>query len=436
MVMDYVEFKKDIIMDSLIPQEKTPVPKNFLILFSFLLLSSHVCASTSSGSHSQKDTISFIENLDGIWVSDLSYTEDFSGSPEYVLVVHDGIVKLDMIGYAANLVKMSVMGKIQEDKTTSQKVVEMGNDYVYMAWSNEQLKIPNQSIALAIGQFAGDVASGLTEKGVNSLLSHSFLKDIGTDILSGVASDLITGLVLDAFIPSKKIHILELYIQKVNETELIAHSIKQCIKIKGDNPPLIEKSEEDILFTKYDLDSGVYFDVPFLQQIYVPGEGAMNEIPENYQNIVKSYTKYYEIKIPTHISIENQMEYYGTGNPFNMFQNKKLQYFNEKKLLQRGVLTWKRSHLEEKHPYLGITIEVNEKGDILVSKVDDYSPAHMFGIMKGDIILSIDDEKVINQDQYENIITWFEPNDWTIFYVKRGRKKLHIPIELTWKYYK
>lgn len=371
---------------------------------------------------------SLLQQIEGVWISDVYTNEESSGLPSYVLVVHNGEARLDMIGYgyAETLVKNSPSDMPKKERTIAQRIEDV-NSSLYIAWSNERLKVPNQAIASGLGQTGGDVAYEITKQGTSELFGNSFVGELSSDLVSGVVSSVISSMIVDAFAPSKRINVLEMTIQQDNECELTAHAYIQEIKIKGQEQPLVIKSEETIHFTKYDPASGVFFDIPFEQKIYVPGEGFLKVIPPKYQEIGKSYLRYYDLKVPTHISQETTLPYtYYTANPFNIFQNKKIQYYNEQRVLSLGY-----NHSESK-AYLGAQMKIieNKKG-CYVDNVSPLSPAFLFNIQEGDCLLNIDGFEIETPEQAEKYIESLKPYEWITIRLKRGRKIFNIDVELS-----
>lgn len=380
---------------------------------------------------------SLLQDIEGIWISDLYSTDGYSGLPYYILIVRNGIAKLDMIGYgyAETLASSSPSNIPKNERTTAQRI-EDNKSSLYIAWSNERLKVPNQAIASGLGQTGGDVAHEITKKGTSELFGDSFLGELGSDLVSGVVSNVISSMIVDAFAPSKKINVLEMNVMQDNEYELTAHANIQEIKIKGEGKPIITKNEQTIHFTKYDPASGVFFDIPFEQKIYVPGDGFLKEIPQRYQEIGNSYLKYYDLKVPTHISQETMFSYYQTlpsdysnANPFNIFQIKKLQYYNELRVLNLGY-----EHSASK-AYLGVQMQVKKdkkgKEGCYVYKVFHSSPAYLFDIQEGDWLLSIDGFEIDTPEQAEKYIETLRPFEWVTIRLKRGKKTISAKVELS-----
>ena len=164
---------------------------------------------------------SLLQRIDGIWISDLYTNEESSGLPSYILIVRNGSVKLDMIGYgyAETLASSSPSNMPKEERTTVQRIEEYSST-LYIGWSNERLKVPNQEIASGLGEVGGDVAHEITKQGTSELFGDSFLGELGSDFVSGIVSDLISGMIYDAFAPTKRINILEMAIQQDNSYSL------------------------------------------------------------------------------------------------------------------------------------------------------------------------------------------------------------------------
>lgn len=385
----------------------------------------------------EQNNQSLLRDIEGIWISDLYTTEGYSGLPYYIMIVRDGIVKLDMIGYGfAEILASNSPSNIPKSERTTAQLIEDNNSSLYVAWSNERFKVPNQILASELVQAGGDVSHAITKRGTSELFGNSFVGELGSDLVSGVVSNVISSMISDALAPSKKIYVLEMTIQQNNEYELTAHADIQEIRIKGQGQPVVTRNAQEIQFTKYDTASGVFFDIPFEQKIYVPGDGLLKEIPPKYQEIGKSYLKYYDLRVPTHISSETMMSYYQTlpsdysnANPFNIFQIKKLQYYNEKKVLNLGY-----EHSVSK-AFWGVLIQTKEdkKGNkgCYFQKVVHSSPAYLFDIQEGDYLLCIDGFEIETPEQAEKYIESMKPFDWVTIRLKRGKKTKSVEVELS-----
>jgi serine protease Do len=71
-----------------------------------------------------------------------------------------------------------------------------------------------------------------------------------------------------------------------------------------------------------------------------------------------------------------------------------------------------------------------EKG-VLVSDIEDLSPAQERGLKKGDVVMDVGDEKVTSPDQFEKSIKRLKPGDAVMLRVKGDDKKMRfVPIEI------
>ena len=416
---------------------------SFFLLMCFLLWKSHfafgqVVQDVSDGHNdTELENQALLQSLEGIWISDIYCTYGYSGLPYFILVILNGNVKLDMIGYgyAENLIANSPSEVPKEMRTVAQKVEDV-NSSLYALWCSERVRVPDQAIVSGLSQTGADVAYEFTKQGMTQLLGDTFLGGIGSNLLSGVFSDVVSNMIGDAFKATRRINILEMTIHPENEYELTAHANIQEIKIKGENKPVIDKEARDIHFTKYDPASGVFFDIPSEQKIYVPGDGLIKEIPKRYKEIGKSYLKYYDLRVPTHISEVNMISNfqslpsnYSDANPFNIFQIKKLQYYNEQRALNLGY-----DHYVSK-AYLGAQMQIKEdkkgKKGCYVYKVFHSSPAYLFDIQEGDYLLSIDGFDIDSPEQAEEYIQSLKPFDWVKVRLKRGKKTIEVDVELS-----
>lgn len=411
--------------------------KSILLLFwcVLLLIPQMISGQTTTDSPIPQP---LLQRLEGVWISDIYSTESYSGLPFLVLIIHNSEAKLDMIGYgfAATLASNTPSGMSKEQSVTAQRIRNVDESSCEIVWSNERLKVPNQAIASGLGEAGGDVAYEITKQGTNELFGDSYIGNLASDLASDIVSNIISSIIFDAFTPSKKINVMEMYIQQNNEYELTALAATQEIKIKGENKPQITNNEYKIHFTKYDPASGVFFDIPYEPKIYVPGDGMLSDIPKKYKEIGKAYLKYYELRVPTHISQETMFSYYQTipsnrsdANPFNIFQIQKLQYYNERKLLNLG-----HEHSISK-PYIGALTQITEdkrgKKGCYVYQVSHLSPAFLFDIQEGDFLLKIDGYDIETPDQVEKFIESLTPFQWINIRLRRGKKNINVDVELS-----
>jgi len=165
------------------------------------------------------------KRLDGIWVSDYMINAKWN-YPAFVLNVDEFKIKLEL-GYAFNY--------------SAQSVIDIGKDKVYMVWSNEKLKIPNQAVALSLGQTIGDITTDAVTEATSSLIGN-----IGGDIIGGIAGNVIGNAIIDIFAPSKTIYVLEMELEQKNEYELQGKFYLQTIIIDGKGNKEIKKEEDKV----------------------------------------------------------------------------------------------------------------------------------------------------------------------------------------------
>ena len=71
-----------------------------------------------------------------------------------------------------------------------------------------------------------------------------------------------------------------------------------------------------------------------------------------------------------------------------------------------------------------------EKG-VLVSDIEDLSPAQERGLRKGDIVTDVGDQKIATPEQFEKSIKKLKPGDAIMLRVKGEDKKMRfVPIEM------
>ena len=367
------------------------------------------------------------QQLDGVWVSDVIWT--FQNLPAYVLIVENGKVKLDIVGYGADcLAKMSTWGNLKDDGPTyAQSIEDLDADgKVYMAWSNEKLHIPNQRVAQGLSSAAGDVATSAIEQGMSQLVG-----EFGGELFGGIAGGIISDAVSSLFAPSKKIHVLEMEVQKENNYELTASVRRKLIKIGSNNVPTTEESTQTVRFMRYSPQSGVFFNDVLNFSKYVPGMGRSKKLPENCPEVATAMAKYQQ---NTKVQSFSMPAYDG----FNELQTKKLRYFNDQQMTAEGIVAPPLTHEIINRPYLGIMFEPEGKSKKLeqgvrIYDVDGASPAYYFGIRSEDILLAFKGQPMSNPQQFLDAVATCHPCEWVPLLIKRGKKEREILVELTWR---
>lgn len=213
------------------------------------------------------------QRMDGIWVSEIMYNMELINkavyyTPSFTINVNHGLVKMENTGYAIKFADIGFWSeKVKNDENIyAQSVVDIGKDKVYLVWSNEKLKIPNQAVALSLGQTAGDITTNAVTEATSSLMGN-----IGGNMVGGIAGNIIGGAIMDMFTPSKKMYVLEMELELINDYELVGHFCNQVIKIDGNGKPDISTEKKEIYFIKYDIKSGVYFGSSGNKYKYIPG---------------------------------------------------------------------------------------------------------------------------------------------------------------------
>lgn len=370
------------------------------------------------------------KRIDGVWVSDvINYDVGFGGvysAPLFVLNIAEGKIKMENIGIAEFLAP-SIRNDFNTNyiETYAQNIVDLRNEKIYAMWATERLKIPNQSIALSLGQKAGDIATEVTQG-----ITRDIIGNIGGDILGGFTGNIISNAVMGMYAPSKKIFIVEMEIEYINYYELVASVQIQKITIDGRGNPVTQKDRYNVLFSKYNILSGVFYGCPGQHQHkYTPGYGGIKEgnAHGNF-NMIKKYEEVFK-----HNGVKTTSKNFQRS--FNKHQNKKLIYFNEQMMLSDGVqMSNSLSHLNTSSSYMGIESRQNtDANSVYVYDVHMDSPAYMFGLKKGDYILNIDGFEMKSYEQLANYIYYsHHPYDWITVHVKRGKKEMNITLELSY----
>lgn len=372
--------------------------------------------------------------IDGVWVSDLyclTLSHDFM-SPYLILVSSNGEIRLESVGYGRHLSNANLSSKVfNQQNLLPQSIIDLGDEKVYMAWSNEKINIPNQQVGIALSQTTGSTLGQLAREGMSSVIGG-----FGGDFIGNLTGNLASTMVMSMFTPTKVIHVLEMELQRINEYELVARTHRKEIQQAGGNTPTVKEYYDNILFTRYDNNFGAYI-------VGIPS-------PQNLENLEQAKNVYIENGItekellkPNNISI------------FNRIQHHKLAYNNKQKMLQLGCGMSVTHSQREYVPCLGITTiglredlieqldeklrkqykRFSTKTDCLyVTYVDEKSPAKLWGIKKGDIICEVDGFTIGTPEQFVNYIRSLHPFDWVNLRLKRNNKIFNLSVELDYIY--
>lgn len=381
------------------------------------------------------------KRLDGLWMSDNFTAEpDFYGyvnsiltMPLFILNIVDGRVKLEDVGWATNLVDASAWsGKVRnDDNTYAQRVVDKDENHVYMLWSNEKLKLPNEYVATAVGQTVGNLTGSLAKEGVGALVGN---------VAGGLAGDIVggafAGAVVDMFKASRRIIMLELILEQESENVLKANVFVQLIKIKGEGEPNIKKNNYNVKFYRYDTASNAFWGNPKEKTVYIPGDGLIKQFSKEFPpylsgDFEKTYKKY----------AETIKKYYSAA--FCAHQMKKLFYYHMKEdTLMKAYLGIQYRDVKKLND--GDSTIVNKKSKkfkvpsgvngIYVTSIVENWPAQLFGLKEGDIITSIDGFQIESEEQFVSYIDSLNPYDWITVHIRRGKKEIDIQVELTCAY--
>lgn len=383
------------------------------------------------------------QRIDGVWVSSLSLKDvcldDIYFTPRFVLNINHDRIKLDNVGYGKRIADITFWKEkiINDESTYPQGVIDVGKNKVYIVWSSEKLKIPNQAVALSLAQTGSDITTNVVREGTSSVIG-----DIGGDLVGGIAGNIIGGAIADLFAPSKTIRVLEMELEKINDGELKGHYRFQTINVDSHGTPNTNIEEDYIYFAKYDIRSGAFFgSYGCKNKKYIPGYDISEEFPQEYAASFDSYVKRYPKKF-------SKMRPFHDYDVFGYHQLKKLIYYTRKQLIQQGYgqkdLYKEKRKIAEMGVYLEnitgkeVKMPENISGvyvyDVFINRVDPWNvPAYILGIKPGDIILNIDGYEMDSPENLLQYIQSLNPYDWVKVHIKRGKKEIDIDVELTYK---
>ena len=82
------------------------------------------------------------------------------------------------------------------------------------------------------------------------------------------------------------------------------------------------------------------------------------------------------------------------------------------------------------YPYLGVTTELTMQGSVVVSSVQEGTPAEVAGLQPGDLIVRVDGEQVDTESPFIDLLYQHEPGDTVTLTVQRDGSEVEFEIEL------
>ncbi|MBR1687126.1 MAG: serine protease [Prevotella sp.] len=324
--------------------------------------------------------------------------------------------------------KLSAFNLFELD-TSPQKVVDLRNDCVYMMWASEKLDVSNPIIESAIRSTTTEWGSSMATS-LFSSNSSSFLGDLGSSIVSGLVSNGINSLLDGLFTPNKTITILEARFQKINDYEIKANMLLQFITARGNEQPQITTHTLETLFTKWDPNSGIYFFDDSSPFVYGGTKYSAKAMETTHKDELA------RIRL-----LNKKMKSNERYEAFNIMQAKRMFYLNEQEMIRQGLPMDSNYHSSQNRTRLGCRFSAlsdhpevtSVSSGVYVSEVPTMLPAYLYGIRKGDVILSIDGFEMTSPDMAVEFIQSLTPFTTATFKVMRNKKELEIPVTLSYR---
>lgn len=79
--------------------------------------------------------------------------------------------------------------------------------------------------------------------------------------------------------------------------------------------------------------------------------------------------------------------------------------------------------------WLGVKVSKEENQEVVVIGIEAYSAAEKSNLLRGDIILEINNELIKDWEDYKEISKKLKEEKYVVFYVKRGKKNLYVGIK-------
>lgn len=380
------------------------------------------------------------QRIKGAWISDLEERTTYSSIPRYILVSSEDGMKLEVAGYGSKLASVTILGDIKnKEKLFSQRVIDLSDEKVYLAWSNEKLQVPNQEVGNILASSTGSAMGILTRAGIQSSVGGVGGEIFG-DVMGNIAGGFGSAIVSAMFTPTKTTHVLEMELQWVNEYELVGTARRQEIEQIGDGKPTIKTFNDEVCFTRYDSNYGVYI-----------GGLSSFENTINAERVIAPYRESGFFKEGK--SLKKIYRYLKKLSAIHAIEHKKLVYYNEQKMLHEGCRMSEKYHSQNTRvPSLGISTfeisaNISDKGvnekmrkklnklstqttGLYIASVNPLSSAGICDIKGGDILCEIDGFAIETEEQYNRYLCSLRPFDWVTLRIKRGKKIMNKKVEL------
>ena len=340
------------------------------------------------------------------WVS-VNYLSK-EGLPAYIIQADYGSPESNVRLYYG---KSSTLG-------VAQNQTELMNDCAYYAWSDEKLDIPS-NLSVTLRNSVSAEVGNLTSSALSDALGSSFLGSIGGDLVGGILGSLFKQ------DPKKIINICEATVHMVNDFEMEANFKIQSITITQDKQNKEEINHKPLfLRISPDVENKLIGD----GNKFVGSDLSKVMKALSYDED-KELVKIWKKRLTSDIAKKQ----------WNVYQLAQLYDQYERMMKEENIPCSRLHHNKYDHNSLGVELQnldenpkiqkkyPNIKG-LYVKEFHEYGTAAIYGIKKGDVILSIDGYKMNSMDNLDYIrsLERFSPVKVKVL---RDKKEIDIDVE-------
>lgn len=366
------------------------------------------------------------------------------GAPYIMIEVANGAKNRNPTISLMQTCHFAKVAKMEGDNAFAQRLEDIGEDATYMAFSNEQLHIPNEAAVGMTTDVVGDIGNSLMSRMTNGM-SQALGSGAGTGIISSLMSGFLdmglNALQKKLSAPFKRVDLAELQLRRFNPNELCGEIHVQTITVKGEEQPVNSKFDyTDEVLLRWKEGDGIYFIDPTSGQPLTPSQP--HPLPaEEFKKVAKDPNWFFRsdnafLRKQTHASISRAQ---ALIRAYNMHMMSKLLYITEQEAMATGLPIPGVHAAKMTVAYVGIQMEKlapdskemqknpNLKG-VKVVAIDHDSPALLFGLEKGDIITAVDGFEFTTPEEVIDYIQSTRPFESIKFTILDGKKTKEISV--------
>lgn len=392
------------------------------------------------------------KKIDGIWVADnlfwdkgkknqINSSYPNGGTDIFMQINYN--TKMDTISFCiTNKSEVAFQMDVDMGRTVSikkirdyysQLIIPYATDSIYVLWSSEKINRNSPEVASILrGTVSGTTAAVNAELAQNN--KHSF----SSQLLGGVATTVtevgLNAVISALFTPTKRMFVLEARL-KIENNLLITGSLTYKYKwIAADG----DVYEDKMLLSRVSLarwmpDCDIAFTSYWLKPILHPLNNIDPKIYEKREGTRYTYCH--------NVIGKGKMFPAKSSSAYNIDQYKWLMLYNDSILKSHGY-HGKFAVNDDIRPYIGVQYssldtKMQKKTKltegVYIYEVDETSAAYVGGLKKGDVILSVNDQKMKDKNDMDMLIYNMKLGDWLKMKVLRGKKQLELLVRVTWK---